>query len=146
MSEQIDIEVLVQDMEKSNLINLDSSIIKDVKHKVLQRIVETRDELILYHKLLSHYRYVDEIDELRYGSYIRSFSFKTDEKNKRIVSLKLLKGGFITDIKPVKNDILILCRGGGNRFYNIKMNQSIIFQKNTKQEELLIQILDQMKE
>ena len=32
-----------------------------------------RDELKYYHKLLTNYRYVDEIDELRYGSYIRWF-------------------------------------------------------------------------
>jgi hypothetical protein len=138
--EQAQIDSLIADIEEAKLSNLNSSIIKDIKNKVLQRMLMSREELKLYHKLLSQYRYVDELDELRYGSYIRWFNLKKTD------SLNLLRGAFIVDIKPTKDDMLIVCKGGGNRFFQIKMNECILFQKNTPHEELLIKILDQVKE
>ena len=113
--------------------------LKSIKNDILQKMLFDKDELKHYHKLLTNYRYVDEIDELRYGSYIRWFNLK------KLKSLKLLNGGFIVDIKTNNKDIIILCKNGQNKFFNIKMNESFIFQKNTKQEDLLIKILDHVQ-
>ena len=115
---------------------LSTGELKSIKNDILQKMLFDKDELKHYHKLLTNYRYVDEIDELRYGSYIRWFNLN------KIKSLKLLNGGFIVDIKTNNKDIIILCKNAQNKFFNIKMNESIIFQKNTKQEVLLIKILD----
>ena len=41
--------------------------------------------------------------------------------------------------------IIILCKNGLNRLFSLKMNETIIFQKNTKQEEVLITILDHVR-
>ena len=132
-----EIEKMSKELEDSHLTS--SSEIKELKNNILQKMLFDRKELIMYHKLLSKYRYVDEIDELKYGSYIRWFNLK------KIESLELLKGGFIVDIKKNKmNEIVILCKNYG-RFFSLKMNETIIFQKNTKQEELLIGILDHIK-
>ena len=113
--------------------------LKSIKNDILQKMLFEKNELKNYHKLLTNYRYVDEIDELRYGSYIRWFNLK------KIKSLKLLNGGFIVYIKTNNKDIIILCKNSQNRFFNLKMNECIIFQKNTKQEELLIKILDHIQ-
>jgi hypothetical protein len=113
--------------------------LKSIKNDILQKMLFEKNELKNYHKLLTNYRYVDEIDELRYGSYIRWFNLK------KIKSLNLLNGGFIVDIKTNNKDIIILCKNSQNRFFNLKMNECIIFQKNTKQEELLIKILDHIQ-
>jgi hypothetical protein len=113
--------------------------LKSIKNDILQKMLFEKNELKNYHKLLTNYRYVDEIDELLYGSYIRWFNLK------KIKSLKLLNGGFIVDIKTNNKDIIILCKNSQNRFFNLKMNECIIFQKNTKQEELLIKILDHIQ-
>jgi hypothetical protein len=116
-----------------------SSEIKEMKNNILQRMLFDRDELKMYHKLLTHYRYIDEIDELKYGSYVRWFKLKEKE------TLKLMKGGFIVEIKQNnKNEIVIVCKNYG-RLFSLKMNETIIFQKNTSQEELLIKILDYVK-
>jgi hypothetical protein len=116
-----------------------SSEIKEMKNNILQRMLFDRDELKLYHKLLTKYRYIDEIDELKYGSYIRWFKLKEKE------TMKLMKGGFIIEIKQNdKNEIIIVCKNYG-RLFSLKMNETIIFQKNTSQEELLIKILDYVK-
>jgi hypothetical protein len=59
--------------------------------------------------------------------------------------LKLARGGFIVDIQASKENIIILCKNNGI-FWKIKINNCVIFQKNTKQEEVLIKILDHLKE
>ena len=113
-----------------------SSEIKTIKNNVLQKMLFNRDELKNYHKLLTNYRYIDEIDELKYGSYIRWFNLKKHD------SLKLLRGGFIINITNKKGEIVILCKNGSNNLFSLKMNETIIFQKNTSQEAILIKILD----
>ena len=113
--------------------------LKSIKNDILQKMMFDKNELKLYHKLLTNYRYIDEIDELRYGSYIRWFNLNKPK------SLKLLNGGFIIDIKNNNGNIIILCKNALNRLFNLNMDKSIIFQKNTKQEALLIKILDHVQ-
>ena len=133
---QQEIDEITEEIRKYNLKG--SHEIKLLKHKILKEMDFEPSELKKYYKLLNEYRYIDEIDEIRYGSYIRWFNI-----SKKLESIDLMRGGFIVSMKPSKenDDIIILCKNGGN-FFNIKMNHSIIFQKNTSQEKLLIQILD----
>ena len=135
---QKEIDEITEEIRKYNLKG--SQEIKLLKHKILKEMEFETHELKKYHKLLNEYRYIDEIDELRYGSYIRWFNI-----SKKLESIDLMRGGFIASITPSKDkdDIIILCKNGF-RFFNVKMNQSIIFQKNTDQEKLLIQILDSL--
>lgn len=135
---QKEIDEITEEIRKYNLKG--SQEIKLLKHKILKEMEFETHELKKYHKLLNEYRYIDEIDELRYGSYIRWFNI-----SKKLESIDLMRGGFIVSITPSKDkdDIILLCKNGF-RFFNVKMNQSIIFQKNTSQEKLLIQILDSL--
>ena len=135
---QNEIDEITEEIKKYNLKG--SHEIKLLKHKILKEMDFDSHELKKYHKLLNEYRYIDEIDEIRYGSYIRWFNI-----SKKLESIDLMRGGFIVSITPSKdqNDIILLCKNGF-RFFNVRMNQSIIFQKNTAQEKLLIQILDSL--
>jgi hypothetical protein len=128
-----ELEEVMEEIKKYNI--QDSKTIKQSKIDILKEILDDVSELKEYYKLLKEYRYVDELDELRYGSYIRWINI-----SKNPVSLTLLRGGFIVDIIN-KNGINILCKNRNNLF-TIKMDRSVIFQKNTNQEKLLIQILD----
>lgn len=138
--DEVDLDEIIQEIEKYKLSGLNTKKVKEIKTRILKKVVMNNEELKLYQKLLTEYRYVDEVDEFRPGSYIRWFNLK------KVESFKLMRGGFIVDLKPTENDINILCKNGNNRFFYLKMNQSIIFQKNTTQEQLLIRILDHMKE
>ena len=128
-----ELEEVMNEIKKYNI--QDSETIKQAKIDMLKTLIDNNNEIKAYYKLLKEYRYVDEIDELRYGSYIRWFNIKDPH-----ATLTLLRGGFIVDITH-KDGINILCKNR-NKFFTIKMERSIIFQKNTSQEKLLIQILD----
>ena len=138
--DEVVLDEIIEDIEKYKLTGLNTKKVKEIKTRILKRIVTNNEELKLYQKILTEYRYIDEVDEFRPGSYIRWFNLK------KVESFKLMRGGFIVDLKPTDNDINILCKNGNNRFFYLKMNESIIFQKNTSQEQLLIRILDHMKE
>ena len=129
-----ELEEVMEEIKKYNL--QDSQTIKEAKLDMLKTLLDNNNEIKEYYKLLKEYRYVDELDELRYGSYIRWFNISKPET----ATLTLLRGGFIADITN-KNGINILCKNR-NKFFTIKMDKSVIFQKNTSQEKLLIQILD----
>jgi hypothetical protein len=132
-----ELEEVMEEIKKYNI--QDSKTIKQSKIHILKEILNNDTELKEYYKILKEYRYIDELDELRYGSYIRWINIF-----KEPISLLLLRGGFIADITN-KNGINILCKNR-NKFFTIKMDRSVIFQKNTKQEEVLIKILDHLKE
>ena len=130
-----EMDKVAQEIERFHLT--DTSTIKHRKLRILQNITIDKDELTHYYKLLTSYRYIDEVDELRMGSYIRFFKLDTQ-------TLDLGRGGFLADIQVVKQRIVLLFKNR-NRFFKLKMDECILFQKNTQQENILIQILDQIK-
>jgi hypothetical protein len=136
---EFEINKIIDDIDKYKLSDLNTEIIKNRRNNILKQILDD-DELKHYKEVLNDYRYVDEVDELRIGSFIRYFVLKDNEDD-----LKLARGGFIVDIQASKENIVILCKNNGN-FWKIKINNCVIFQRNTKQEEVLIKILDHLKE
>lgn len=137
-NENIDhtMEEIVQELDNKNLLHLNSSKIKEMKNNILQKLYLSREELLKYHKVLSKYRYVDEMDEIKIGSYIRWFNLKNIEK------LKLTNGGILIDVQPGIDDINLICKNNRNRFFTLSLNKSIVFQRINYQEELLIKIVD----
>ena len=136
---EFEINKIIDDIDKYKLSDLNTEIIKNRRNNILKQILDD-DELKHYKEILNDYRYVDEVDELRIGSFIRYFVLKDNDDD-----LKLARGGFIVDIQASKENIVILCKNNSN-FWKIKINNCVIFQKNTKQEEVLIKILDHLKE
>jgi len=136
---ELEINKIIDDIDKYKLSDLNTNIIKNRKNNILKQILDD-NELSHYKKILMDYRYVDEVDELRIGSYIRYFVLNENENK-----LKLTRGGFIADIQASNENIIILCKNNNN-FWKIKINNCVIFQKNTQQEEVLIKILDHLKE
>lgn len=127
---------IVEELKHKNLLHLSSSKIKSLKNNILQKLYLTREELLNYHKVLKDYKYVDELDEINIGSYIRWFNLK------KMDNIKLTNGGIIVDIQPGIDDITIVCKNNINKFFSLSLNKCIIFQKLNYQEQLLIKIVD----
>ena len=130
-----ELDKVVEEIEQRHLT--DTQTIRQRKTIILKKITLDKSEMNHYQKLLLHYRYVDEVDELRLGSYLRFFKLNTD-------TLELGKGGFLADIQVSHQRIVLLFKNR-NRFFKLKMDECFLFQKNTNQENILIQILDQIK-
>lgn len=127
---------IVEELDRKNLLHMSSSKIKTLKNNILQKLYLSREELLKYHKLLEYYKYVDELDEINLGSYIRWFNLKNME------NVKLTNGGIIIDIQTGNDDITIVCKNNLNRIFSLSLNKCIIFQKMNHQEQILVKIVD----
>jgi len=138
----IDKELLGQALENDDnqsLMNLDHAKIKCIKNDMLQKLQLPREKLKGLHNSLKNYRYVDEISDLHYGSYIRWLKLTDPEK------LKLTKGAFICDIKILDDGVSLLCRGHANSMMQIKMNECYIFQKLNDEEQIILSVMDHLR-
>ena len=92
-----------------------------------------------YLKKLRGYRYVDEIHDLKHGSFIRWIPIIDPNY------LPLHYCGMICDIKITDNGVIITCKNFMHRHYTFKMDETLIFQKLTTQETVIIQALDHLE-
>lgn len=127
---------LLENEENASIIKLSKSMIKERKNDMLQKLQLKRDELKNLHKKLQEYRYVDDISDIRYGFYIRWINLKNPE------NIKLTNGGIICDIKIAKDQIHIVCKNNMNRFMQIKLDECLVFQKISDQEQILLSVMD----
>jgi len=135
-----EIQHMLNEMDEKKLTYLNSSIIKDAKNNILQKMGFERNELKHYHKVLKNYRFVDELDELSLGHHIRWFNLT------KLNNMKLYNGAILTNIEYINNQVYLLCKSYKNNIFTIKMDKIILFQKFYDQELLMIRILDYIQD
>jgi hypothetical protein len=122
--------------ENESIMNLTTKKINEMNLNVLKELHLPRQTTLDYLKKLKNYRYVDEIDDLKYGAFIRWIPI-TDPDD-----LPLHNCAMICEIKIVDNGVLITCKNFMHRHYIFKMDECLIFQKLTSQELVLISALE----
>jgi hypothetical protein len=135
----LDVDKLLNALDNENnenIMKFNSDKISKLKNDVLQKLGLSRENLIKLHKSLKWYKLIDELPEVNYGCYIRWISLK-DPSN-----IKLTTGGIICDIKLDNKGIVIICKNNCNRFFQLKMDECLVFQKLTDQERVIITALD----
>tara|TARA_Y100000389_G_scaffold201483_1_gene244307 strand:+ start:510 stop:935 length:426 start_codon:yes stop_codon:yes gene_type:complete len=125
----------LDNQDNESIMNVDYKEIQKEKNDMLQKVGLSREKLKAYHKSLKMYRYIDELPELRYGSYIRWISLKNPE------NITLSNGGIVCDIK-VNEGINIICRNNMHRFFQFKMGECLVFQKLSQQEQVILSALN----
>ena len=137
----MDIEKLMKALdneENGKLINMTNDKIKKMNLEVLKELHLTRELLLEYMKKLKGYIYVEEMNDLKYGSFIRWINIKDPD------NLYLTNGGILSEIKVTDAGVSIVCKSFSRRHYQIQMEESLIFQKLTGQEQILLSALDHL--
>jgi transposase len=116
--------------------NLTSDIIKTTKQNILSELPITKKYNSELTKKLKNYRYVEELQELHIGCYIRWINIKNPENN-----IKLTNGAILCDVK-ISDNILLVCKNNINRIFNINMSENLLFQKLTDQEKIILYAMD----
>ena len=116
--------------------NLTSELIKERKETILNELPITKKELGNLTKKLKGYRYVEELQELHIGCYIRWIKLKNLEDE-----IKLTNGALLCDIK-IEDNILLVCKNNMNKIFNVNMSENLIFQKLTDQEKIILYAID----
>ena len=139
---ELDVEQLLKALdndENESMIDLTTSKIKSIKNDMLQKLQLPRETLKNYHKKLKDYRYVGELHEIRYGAYIRWINLKN------IDNIRLTNGGIICDIQVTNTGLWIKCKNNMNHFFQLKLDECLIFQKLSDQERILLKALDYLQ-
>ena len=92
-----------------------------------------------YLKKLKGYKYIDEINELKYGSFVRWIPISNPNY------LPLHHCGIICEIKIIDDGVLITSKNFMHRHYTFKLDECLIFQKLTSQEQVIINALDHLE-
>lgn len=122
------------------LFDLNSVKLKDMNKNIIKELHLNKDENEELLNKLKEYKYVDELDDLKYGSFIRWIPLN----NPNLIELK--KGAIFCDTKITDNGIFLVCKNFGynNKTFCIKMEECLIFQKLSKQELVLLSALDHL--
>jgi hypothetical protein len=125
-----------EDNEK--LMNLTLSKIKKIKFEILKELELSNDLLKDYMNKLKEYRYIDEMNELRYGAFIRWIPIKD------LDNLYLTQGALLCEIKVDDNGIILSCKNYAHKHFQLRMEECLIFQKLTNQEQVLLSALEHL--
>ena len=117
---------------KEYIDNMNDSINKNILDNLHLNKKEMTDIL----KKLKKYKYVEEVDDLKYGAFIRWIPL-IDPDN-----LSLHHAGMICEIKFTDEGTIISCKNFMHRHYTIKMDECLIFQKFTNEEKIMMEMIE----
>jgi hypothetical protein len=134
----IDVDALLAKIENEDNHYLENKTLADISKDIFDSISELNitDELATnFCNRLSGYRYVERVCDLRNGKLMRWIkrptNFELNEKS-------LTNGGILMNIKIENSGVQLLCRNNASRFFNIKFDDCLVFQKLTMEEQLIL--------
>jgi hypothetical protein len=130
----------LDDTSNEGLLNFTTEKIKEMNLNILKELALSKADTLELFKKLNGYKYIDEMNELKYGTYLRWISIK-DPNN-----IYLTKGALFCEVNITDNGVNVVCKnmGTGCRYFQIKMDECLIFQKLTQQELVLLNALDHL--
>jgi hypothetical protein len=145
-NDDINVDEILKNIESDKLLSVSKLTydkINIIKYNVLTRIGLEEDELESMLLKLSDYRYVEELQDIHHGAFIRyvpliSNAIKSSNNADEII---LKTGGFICDVKILGTGVQLLCRNR-RRLFQLRLDEVLLFQKLTKQEEIILSVFD----
>lgn len=153
----INVGELLHSIESDKLLSVSKLTydkINTIKYNVLTRIGLEDDELESMLLKLSDYRYVEELQDIHHGAFVRYIplisinnSRKKKDLNKGLNNddvndVTLKPGGFICNIKILGTGVQLLCRNHFRKIFQLRLDEVLLFQKLTKQEEVILSVFD----
>lgn len=139
----MDIQKLLKaldDNSNENLLNFTSDKIIEMNLNILKELQLSKKDTLELLKKLNGYKYVDEMNELKYGAYIRWIPIE-DPTN-----IYLTQGALFCEMKITDAGVFCICKNYGfkSRHFQLSMDKNLIFQKLTNQEQVLLSALDHL--
>jgi hypothetical protein len=144
--DNINVDELLKSIESDKLLSvskLSYDKINTIKYNVLTRVGLEDDELESMLLKLSDYRYVEELQDIHHGAFVRYIPLtKNSSKSKQENEIILKPGGFICDIKILGSGVQLLCRNHFRKMFQLRLDEVLLFQKLAKQEEIILSVFD----
>lgn len=136
-------DMLIKALENDNneyIVKLSGKKIEKLKFNALHDLDLPQEDTVYFMDKLREYTLVDEIPDVKIGSYIRWIPLKNPD------DLFLTKGGIVCDVNICSTGSFIMCKCHRIKykttFIQVNLAESIIFRKLSPQEKLLIHVLD----
>jgi len=139
----MDITKLLQALEddsNESLINLTSDKIKEMNLNILKELNLSKNETLELLKKIQNYKYVDEMNELKYGAHIRWIPIENPD------NIQIKQGAMFCEMKIKEDGVYCICKNYGYapRYFHLSFDKNLIFQKLTSQELVLLSALDHL--
>jgi hypothetical protein len=130
----------LDDESNETLLNFTTDKIKEMNLNILKELHLPKKETLDIYNKLNDYKYVDEMNDLKYGTFIRWVPIE-DPKN-----IHLTKGALFCEMKITDDGVFCVCKNFGfpARHFRLSMDKNLIFQKLTTQEIVLLSALDHL--
>ena len=130
----------LDDDSNETLLNFTTDKIKEMNLNIIKELQLPRKDTLEIMNKLRDYKYVDEMNELKYGAYIRWIPIE-DPTN-----IHLTKGALFCEMKITDDGVFCVCKNYGykSRHFQLSMDKNLIFQKLTEQELVLLSALDHL--
>ena len=130
----------LDDETNENLLDFTSEKMKEMNLKIIKELQLPRNETLDILKKLNDYKYVDEMSDLKYGTYIRWIPINNPN------TIILTKGAVFCEMKITDDGVFLVCKNYGysSKHFQLKMDTNLIFQKLTTQEQILLSALDHL--
>jgi hypothetical protein len=130
----------LDDDSNETLLNFTSDKIKEMNLNIIKELQLPRKDTLDIMNKLRDYKYVDEMNELKYGAYIRWIPIE-DPTN-----IYLTKGALFCEMKITDDGVFCVCKNFGYtmRHFQLSMDKNLIFQRLTDQELVLLSALDHL--
>lgn len=130
----------LDDEGNEHLLNFTTEKIREMTLHILKELHLSKKETVDMYKKLQHYKYVDEMNELKYGAFIRWIPVDDPE------NIYLTKGALFCETKITDEGVFCICKNFGysGRRFQISLDKNLIFQKLTDQELVLLNALDHL--
>lgn len=121
-----------------SIINLGSVEIKRQKNDILQKLGVKGKTLVDLHKKLKDYRYIEDLEHLNFGSFVRWINISNPKE------VYITNGGYVCDMTVTDETIMIKCKNVYHQFFQFDFNSCLVFQKLSNQEKVLLYALDNL--
>jgi len=130
----------LDDESNETLFNFTTDKIREMNLNILKELHLTKKETVDMYNKLKDYKYVDEMNDLKYGTYLRWIPI--EEPN----NIHLTKGALFCEMKITDNGVFCVCKNFGYpvRHFQLSMDKNLIFQKLTEQEQVLLSALNHL--
>ena len=138
----MDVNILLKALDNDaneNIINMSYKKIKEMTHNMLTELELDANIFKGYLTKLKQYLYIDELNDLKIGAFIRWIPLADPE------NIHLTQGGIICDIKITDKGIALVCKNFAHKHYHLNPDELMIFQKLSGQEQVLLAALDYLE-
>ena len=125
----------IENINNKSILNLTTKIIKERKEEIINELPIYKNKKNEIKKKLKEYRFIDEINELHIGAFIRWIKLESDNQ------ISITNGALLMDVL-FEDNIQLLLKNNMNRFFRVNFNDNLIFQKLTDQEKIILFAID----